>query len=120
MKFNLKEMSRRELEKLRGEVEKALAKVADVERRAALEAAKKAAKAHGFSLEELTDGSTAKKPTPAKPAAAKKPKGDGRAKVAPKYRNPNDPEQTWTGRGRAPKWVEAHLAAGGSKDDLLI
>lgn len=25
--------------------------------------------------------------------------------VAPKYRNPNNPNETWTGRGRAPKWL---------------
>jgi DNA-binding protein H-NS len=120
MKFNLKDMSRRELEKLRGEIEKAVAKLAEVERRAALEAAKKVAKAHGFSLEELTGSKTAKKPASDKPAATRKAKGDGRAKVAPKYRNPNNPEQTWTGRGRSPKWVAEHIAAGGSKDDLAI
>lgn len=27
------------------------------------------------------------------------------AKVAPKYRNPAT-EETWTGRGKAPKWIE--------------
>ena len=25
----------------------------------------------------------------------------------PKYRNPNDPEQTWTGRGKPPRWLKA-------------
>lgn len=33
--------------------------------------------------------------------AAKKPTG----KVAPKYRNPQTGE-TWTGRGKAPKWIQ--------------
>lgn len=28
------------------------------------------------------------------------------AKVAPKYRNPNDPSQTWTGRGKPPLWIK--------------
>ena len=32
------------------------------------------------------------------------PRGSG-AKVAPKYRNPTTGE-TWTGRGKAPKWIE--------------
>lgn len=27
--------------------------------------------------------------------------------VAPKYRNPNDPSQTWTGRGKQPLWLAA-------------
>ena len=25
----------------------------------------------------------------------------------PKYRNPNNPEQTWTGRGKPPRWLKA-------------
>lgn len=39
--------------------------------------------------------------------------------VAPKYQN-SDGSLTWSGRGIKPKWVEAHLNAGGSLDDLLI
>lgn len=41
-------------------------------------------------------------------------------KVAPKYRDNNDESLTWTGRGRKPSWVETHLAAGGSLDDITI
>jgi DNA-binding protein H-NS len=37
---------------------------------------------------------------------------DKRAKVAPKYRNPSDANQTWTGRGRTPVWVQALKEAG--------
>lgn len=40
--------------------------------------------------------------------------------VAPKYIDPNDGTQTWTGRGRKPKWVEAHLEAGKTLEDLEI
>jgi DNA-binding protein H-NS len=32
--------------------------------------------------------------------------GDKRAAVAPKYRNPANPSQTWAGRGIKPKWIE--------------
>jgi DNA-binding protein H-NS len=32
-----------------------------------------------------------------------------RSKVAPKYRNPADPSQTWSGRGRQPRWFNAAL-----------
>ena len=50
---------------------------------------------------------------------------DGRAsrkgtKVAPKYRNPKDPSQTWTGRGVAPKWMQALNDAGHDKSEFLI
>ena len=46
--------------------------------------------------------------------------GDHRAQVAPKYRNPDNHSETWSGRGRKPKWVEDKVAGGKSLDDLLI
>lgn len=51
-------------------------------------------------------------------------KADGRsAPKKPKYQNPKNPSETWTGLGatsRRPKWVMDHLAAGGTLDQLLI
>lgn len=41
-------------------------------------------------------------------------------KVAPKYRNPKNPEETWTGRGRQPKWLAAELARGRTLNSFLI
>lgn len=38
----------------------------------------------------------------------------------PKYRHPENADVTWTGRGRKPSWVTAHLDGGGSIDDLSI
>ena len=35
-----------------------------------------------------------------------------RAQVAPKYRNPDKPSETWSGRGRQPRWLTAALKAG--------
>ena len=43
-----------------------------------------------------------------------------RKAVAPKYANPADTSQTWTGRGRKPQWVQAALDAGKSLEDLAI
>lgn len=40
--------------------------------------------------------------------------------VAPRYSNPNDKNQTWTGRGKQPRWVVDLLATGKTLDDLLI
>lgn len=37
----------------------------------------------------------------------------------PKYHNPNQPSQTWSGRGRRPRWVRSLLADGKTKQDLL-
>jgi DNA-binding protein H-NS len=44
---------------------------------------------------------------------------DNRAKVAPKYRNPADENQTWTGRGKSPLWILA-LKTAGTLDAALI
>ncbi len=41
------------------------------------------------------------------------------ASGAPKYKDPNS-AATWTGKGKPPIWMKAHLEAGGVKDDLLI
>ena len=51
-----------------------------------------------------------------KTGASKKP----RKPVAPKYRNPKDKSQTWSGRGRKPRWVEDYLTAGGKLSDKKI
>ncbi|GAA0256355.1 H-NS histone family protein [Rhodanobacter caeni] len=52
--------------------------------------------------------------------------GQGRTKsrrtgpVAPKYRNPADPSQTWSGRGKRPRWYNDALKAGKKEKDLAI
>lgn len=56
--------------------------------------------------------------TPRAGTAKKAASGQPRAKVADKYRG--NEGQTWTGRGMKPKWVAAHLEAGGKLEDLLI
>jgi len=41
-------------------------------------------------------------------------------RVAPKFRNPNEPSQTWTGRGKQPRWLTACLSSGRRIDDFRI
>lgn len=43
-----------------------------------------------------------------------------RTPAQPRYRNPENPEQTWTGRGKQPAWLHAAIAAGADLDDFLI
>jgi DNA-binding protein H-NS len=62
----------------------------------------------GISVEELL-ANTAKK--------SKTQKG---VKVRPQYQNPADNSQTWSGRGRQPKWVAEGLASGKKLDDFRI
>ena len=45
---------------------------------------------------------------------------DRRRAVSPKYQNPDNPAENWSGRGRKPKWVEEKLAAGRSLEELAI
>ena len=40
--------------------------------------------------------------------------------VLPKYRNPNDPSETWAGRGKQPKWLASEVKAGKKPSDFLI
>jgi DNA-binding protein H-NS len=41
-----------------------------------------------------------------------------KSKSVTKYRNPDNPNETWTGRGKRPKWLNDALASGKSLDDL--
>ena len=70
----------------------------------------KIAAATGYSVEELLGLRAAKA---RKPAGAKKP-------VADKYRNPKDHTQTWSGRGKRPKWLQEMLDRGGKLENFLI
>jgi DNA-binding protein H-NS len=41
-------------------------------------------------------------------------------KVYPRFRNPDPPHQTWSGRGLQPHWMRKLLAEGKTVDDLRI
>ena len=102
-RMNLKSMSLSQLTDLRHRVETALTgKVID--QRRALES----------ELAKLNRFQGAKTPR-------KNGSGFGlRGPVAPKYRNPQNPEETWAGRGLRPKWLTAAIKGGKSADDFLI
>jgi DNA-binding protein H-NS len=40
--------------------------------------------------------------------------------VLPKFRNPEQPSETWTGRGKKPRWLAAQLKSGKQIDDFRI
>lgn len=108
MNLELENMSKDELLSLKKDVEKALKDYDERRMREAREAAERALSEYGLSLKDVTGsaGSIG--------ANGKKTKND------PKYRNPEDTSKTWTGRGRKPHWVEAHLEKGGALEDLAI
>jgi DNA-binding protein H-NS len=47
-------------------------------------------------------------------------RGGARGPVAAKYRNPDNPAETWAGRGLKPRWLAAAIKSGQKLDDFLI
>ena len=41
-------------------------------------------------------------------------------KVFPKYQNPKNPAETWSGRGRQPRWLTPQLKSGKKLDDFRV
>lgn len=99
---DLDRLSLEELKDLKKKVAKAINTYEDRQKQQALAALDEKAREMGFSLSELTGGRKARKPS------------------VPKYRNPNDPSQTWTGKGRQPAWFKDAIEAGKSPEDMAI
>ncbi|KQY49799.1 H-NS histone family protein [Lysobacter sp. Root494] len=82
------------------------------------------AKAEGYTVAELFGGAPATKsstkPAGTAPRARKTTKGYKLGKVAPKYRNPANTEETWAGRGKPPRWLATYLDQGRQIDEFLI
>jgi DNA-binding protein H-NS len=41
-------------------------------------------------------------------------------RVVPKYRNPKEPSETWSGRGKQPRWLAAALKTGRTIEEFII
>lgn len=80
---------------------------------------KAAAAAEGYTIAELFAGKSAKA-APVRKARKAAKKGRRLGKVAPKYRNPANKSETWTGRGKPPRWMAPLLKKGKKKEDFLI
>lgn len=107
MAVNLKKMSDKELVKLEGELAKEIAARAKGKLVEAKKAAEAAAKKHGFSLNELVAG--------AKRGGTKK-----KAAAPAKFRNPSNPDETWSGRGRQPAWYKDAMSKGKKPEELSV
>lgn len=105
MAIELDSLSLDELKSLQTRVARAIATFVDRRKKEALIELEDKARELGFSLSELTG--TAPAPRKRAPANAK-------------YANPANPAETWTGRGRKPRWFEAALKSGKSPEDLMI
>lgn len=102
--MNLKDMTLAELKQLRKDVGKAIDTYEErqlAEARAKLE---DYAKEMGVKLEDVMGAG----------------KGKGKPMSLPKYRHPDNPSLTWTGKGRKPDWFKEAIDAGMAPEDLKI
>jgi len=126
MPIDLSKLSPRELQKL---IDDASRERKRKEKRAPVAAVRKKltkmAVAEGYSLMELfglpTAGrAPAKVSGPSAPRRGSTRKSTAGTKVAPKYRNPANPAETWSGRGKHPKWMTNAMTGGKKPEDFLI
>ena len=105
-KINLGKLSERELMALKRGIENELrtsrTRAIAAATQELQDAARRIARKHGLTVSEVLGRkrSSRKAPVPAK------------------YRNPNDPAQTWSGRGRQPAWFRQAMDEGRSAESL--
>jgi DNA-binding protein H-NS len=78
------------------------------------------AKAEGYTIAELFGGAAKAKSAPAAKKRVSPNKGRKLGKVPAKYRNPANAKETWSGRGKHPRWLAALTKKGKKAEDFLI
>lgn len=102
---NIEKLSYAELVELKAEVESLMLARQAEEKTALKQQMADMAKQHGFELSEFFGNGRGKKT----------------GKVAVKYRDPSNPDNTWTGRGRTPLWLaEATKKRGVTREDFEV
>ncbi len=115
MAFDLKDLTEKDLKALITQAKKQQSALS--KRKPIAQVRKKLvslAKAEGYTIAELFGGKA-----PAGKKAAKQ-AGTATRKVAPKYRNPANPKETWSGRGKQPRWLAEQVKKGKKPEDFLI
>ena len=102
--MDLNNLSLKELKDLQSQVAKAIAGYEDRRKREVMAELDEIARAKGFSLAELTGAAPTRKRSPS---------------VA-KYANPANKADTWSGRGRKPRWFSEALAKGKKPESMAI
>lgn len=100
--INIDKMSLKDLLALEAQLGQAIAAARDRERGELKRKIEALASSHGFSASELFGG-----------------RGRGKSS-APKFANPDNRSETWTGRGRKPNWLVARLKKGAKMTDFAI
>lgn len=102
--MDLNALSLKELRDLQAQVAKAIASFEDRRKKDALAELEEKARSLGFTLAELTGMQATRKRSPS----------------SAKYANPANPADTWSGRGRKPRWFAEALESGKSESDLAL
>lgn len=102
--MDLNNLSLKELKELQSQVARAIASYEDRKKKEAVAELEDRARQMGFTLAELLGTLVTRK----------------RAPASAKYANPANPAETWSGRGRKPRWFEAALNEGRSPEDLAV
>lgn len=105
MQPNFNKLSENDLEGVIAKAEKELQARKDKKRKEVVAKIKKLAASIGVSVEISEPG---------------KKSGRKGQKVPPKYQNPNDPSQKWSGRGMKPNWLKALLDKGQKLEKFKI
>jgi DNA-binding protein H-NS len=112
--MELAKMSLTELRRLQSKVETEIRRRNDSTRRDLLKKMQKMAADEGLSLSDLLPSAAAAEekgaPSKRKAKAPAKAPAKKTGSVPVKYRNPENPEMGWSGRGRKPQWVISWLA----------
>lgn len=103
MSVDLESMTIKELQDLQVAAGEVIERKKEDEKKNLLAEMRQMAEDRGFDYEELMGG-----------------KKKERKRAAPKYQNPDNLKQTWSGMGRQPKWITEHLDAGKTLADLEI
>ncbi len=104
MDINLHALSLKELKDLHAQVTRSIATFEDRRKKEVMAALDEKAREMGFSLSEVLGTAPTRKRTPA----------------VPKYANPSNKSETWSGRGRKPRWFDAALKSGKSPESMSI
>ena len=104
MNIDLHALSLKDLKDLQSQVVKAIANFEDRRKREVLMELYEIARSKGFSLSELTNVAPMRKRSPS----------------TAKYANPANKADTWSGRGRKPRWFSEALAKGHKPEDMAI
>jgi len=102
--MDLKKLSRADLLKLQNDISKEIELRAESDKNETRRKLELLAAEAGFSVEELFGTQPTKKRAPAKI----------------KYRDPKNPENAWSGRGRMPRWLSAAVDKGKKKEDYAV